>query len=67
MRARRSNNTLCVSSGGVPELDEVVEPARTVVPAEDEHGVLVDASHVAEPLVRGVAQRLHLENVTVTF
>lgn len=43
-----------------PELDEVVEPAGSVVPSEDEHGILVHARHVAETLVRRVTQSLHL-------
>lgn len=55
----RSSATNSVTAA--PELHEVVEPAGAVVPPEHEHGVLVDAGHVAEALVRCVAQSLHLE------
>lgn len=48
-----------------PELDEIVEPACPVVAAEDKHGALVHARHVAESLIRCVAQCLHLtEEIT---
>lgn len=52
------------SFGLPPEFYEVIEAARPIISPEDEHRVLVDASNVTEPLVRSVAQSLHLHRST---